>query len=334
MELVPAVPAWKRLGLQLKTVADTPSFHEDPSPSKKSKKRKRQLDDTSHGDGEKVVEFTAKQKQEETGTSISTRAREPHSKRTKSVAFTQDTKTTDGDSIKQLFQAWVKQERAKDPSFRPEKAGDAFKVEKTKSIPVQNTLSSFDDKNLAKRKDKKKAAKGSQHQQKKSTGDDKTKDSSPQSHPALIYLLQHHHSRQDWKFSKVRQSYLLKHVLDLKRIPSKYTIPLCHYFAGLQGQGVRDRLITKMEQVLDENLLEQNDDQQRPETQPEPASKTNNGNQEPNANAESNPELEVRLAKLEVKKRAKAILKKIEDSGDVSEDEGGGDEKEGIEMQY
>ncbi len=287
MGVVPEVPAWKRLGLQLKCAQNVvgAGLRQDISPSK-SKKRKRHVDDVSHRDSGVHPEPFIEQAGTTTSTTqpkkrkkhvpptptqdprkhpepsikqpgISTaqsHLTEPNLKRTKSVAFTQDTKTTDGDSIKQLFQAWVKEQRAQDPSFRPEKAGDAFKI---KNITSETTKDSPP-------KQRKTAAKRnkSSHPQ-PSTANDKTKDS--HLHPALVYLLQHYHSPQDWKFNKARQLYLLRHVLDLERIPPKYTKPLCLYLGGLRGQGVRDRLKAKMEQVTNKDPSEEKTAPQEPE---------------------------------------------------------------------
>lgn len=71
-----------------------------------------------------------------------------------------------------------------------------------------------------------------------------------QSHPALEYLSQYHSARSTWKFSKNRETWLLKHIFSATDVPRAYEIPLARYIHGLQGVNARERLRTESEKQL------------------------------------------------------------------------------------
>ncbi|CAN3476629.1 hypothetical protein DICA0_D21770 [Diutina catenulata] len=62
----------------------------------------------------------------------------------------------------------------------------------------------------------------------------------------LAYLRQFKHDRENWKFSKQKQNWVLKH---LEFIPQKYEEELVAYLEGLQGQS-RDRVVEQLEEVV------------------------------------------------------------------------------------
>lgn len=146
----------------------------------------------------------------------------------RSVTFTPDTKENDGDSIKQLYNAWVERQKAEDPQFRPEKVHQALK-------PLLSKLEA--DKKTKKRKLRK---------DKSSLGHPSISDTPTSTplhiHPAIAYLVQYHQHREQWKFNKAKQSYLLKHILDLDRIPREYDKALVIYISNLQSQAARARV--------------------------------------------------------------------------------------------
>lgn len=100
-------PAWKRLGLKLKSGQETPivEAHRDIEPS--TRKRKAETDSTPSAKKAK------KTKEPAAATVPST----PTLSRKKSVTFTPETKVEDGDSIKQLFSSWVAEQKAQDPAL-------------------------------------------------------------------------------------------------------------------------------------------------------------------------------------------------------------------------
>jgi len=55
-------------------------------------------------------------------------------------------------------------------------------------------------------------------------------------HPALEYLQCWRHDRDAWKFAKNRQSFLLKHAFDAKKVPKEYFSILLKYIEGISGQ--------------------------------------------------------------------------------------------------
>ncbi|KAK5064554.1 hypothetical protein LTR84_000387 [Exophiala bonariae] len=71
-----------------------------------------------------------------------------------------------------------------------------------------------------------------------------------QTHPALEYLNQYHSARSSWKFSKNRETWLLKHIFSVNDVPRTYEIPLARYIHGLQGANARQRLRSESEKEL------------------------------------------------------------------------------------
>ncbi|KAG7898094.1 hypothetical protein KL905_004413 [Ogataea polymorpha] len=63
----------------------------------------------------------------------------------------------------------------------------------------------------------------------------------------LKYLRQYHEDRSNWKFSKAKQTWILK---NLKNIPQEYDEALKSYIASVQG-GSRDRVKDEMMAVVD-----------------------------------------------------------------------------------
>ncbi|KAG7842595.1 hypothetical protein KL941_004971 [Ogataea angusta] len=63
----------------------------------------------------------------------------------------------------------------------------------------------------------------------------------------LKYLRQYHEDRANWKFSKAKQTWILK---NLKNIPQEYDEALKAYIASIQG-GSRDRVRDEMMAVVD-----------------------------------------------------------------------------------
>ena len=247
----PRIPAWKKLGLKLKNAGDERRgrlSHVEPEPAPvKSKKRKRLGKDGHHevlvvhpAPAESIAEaHHTSPSPSPTCTAVSQPQIHTASRKRKSVTFTPETKTKDGDSIKQLFQSWVNEYKgSEDPSFRPESAGNVFRVKGSAADGQSRSHKT------ARR----------QHRPKQSptttttTTTTNKHDTPTDLHPALVYLGTYFHSPQRWKFNKVRQTYLLKHLLDFQRIPSEYDEALCSYIAGLRGEAVRARVTATLEQ--------------------------------------------------------------------------------------
>ena len=261
------VPAWKLLGLKLKfaqedNLLDRQQDFAEAPPTANGRKRKRDPDGKEESlksaklkldlNGSRPSKPPEQQRETEAAHSTSDlhsstlcdppSTSEPSSTkkaaRRKSVSFTPDTKKEDGDSFKQLFQAWVAEQTKEDPSFNPDKLGEAFKSGSPEGHPEAPEPK-------IRKKQKPKKTKSQSDPQPTSP------DSSDPLHSALAYLLQHYQTKDTWKFSKPAQNYLLKHLFDLNLIPdeSPYNEALIGYLQGLQGEA-RNRVSEKAEELL------------------------------------------------------------------------------------
>ncbi|KAG7826964.1 hypothetical protein KL920_004962 [Ogataea angusta] len=100
----------------------------------------------------------------------------------------------------------------------------------------------------------------------------------------LKYLRQYHEDRANWKFSKAKQTWILK---NLKNIPQEYDEALKAYIASIQG-GSRDRVRDEMMAVVDRwnNAARQAlEDMQK---EPESAEESQEEKDEKDENAEAN----------------------------------------------
>lgn len=64
----------------------------------------------------------------------------------------------------------------------------------------------------------------------------------------LLYLRQYASDRENWKFSKQKQNWILKNIAE---IPTEYEDALVTYVEGIQG-GARDRLVPELQKVVDQ----------------------------------------------------------------------------------
>ncbi|KAL5049993.1 hypothetical protein BDW71DRAFT_174486 [Aspergillus fruticulosus] len=60
--------------------------------------------------------------------------------------------------------------------------------------------------------------------------------------PVLAYLSQYHNDRSSWKFQKIREIQLFKHILSLEHVPATYEAALLSYLQGLRGEAAKQRL--------------------------------------------------------------------------------------------
>lgn len=254
------IPAWKKLGLKLKFAKeDVDDGDGGGNIVRDSKKRK-----VSNGDGQFPVDIAAtsrpaKQlkkvktlKNNNTHTSSGDSFQRsqiessppvavlvtPTTKR-KSVSFTPETKTKDGDGVKQLYKTWLDRQIAHDPSFDPSTVSPALRAitpatfasdERAAHFRANSAVTSTSLLDHPPRRPKKrtlpKEAKHSRALQSTLP---------PTDHPALTYLQTYHTSPKIWKFSKPHQNYLLKHLFSHTHIPPSYDTALLSYLRGLQG---------------------------------------------------------------------------------------------------
>ncbi|RDL37519.1 Uncharacterized protein BP5553_04952 [Venustampulla echinocandica] len=231
----PRIPAWRRLGLKLKSAPEPSQAATvvEPSQNIDTPKRKR-LDETDDATPAKKKK-SSKDSRNLSGAEQAT----PKLARKKSVTFTPETKVEDGDSIKQLFGAWAAEQKSQnlsapvfttpEPSRVEEQIDTTLdeKVRRTKRVKKPEPEKTSDPKATVKAKKKKGA---------------KTTDpaDTPQ-RPFLAYLRLYSDSREKWKFNKNHQNHLLKHLFDIDSVPSEYETLIYSYVRGLRG-GVRTRL--------------------------------------------------------------------------------------------
>lgn len=167
----------------------------------------------------------------------------PASKR-KSVSFTPDTKTKDGDSVKGLYKTWIANQIATDPSFNPSTVSPVLRsiVPSIVASPGSPSPSSVKSTSIptsepTTKHNKKPPKKPKTRLPKTSSGPGPSRFD-----PVLTYLNTHHTSPQTWKFSKPHQNQILKHLFSLNHIPSSYDTALLPYIRGLKGASARSRL--------------------------------------------------------------------------------------------
>jgi hypothetical protein len=60
--------------------------------------------------------------------------------------------------------------------------------------------------------------------------------------PVLAYLSQYYNDRSSWKFQKIREIQLFKHILSLEHVPATYDAAILSYLKGLRGEAAKQRL--------------------------------------------------------------------------------------------
>jgi hypothetical protein len=268
------VPAWKRLGLKLKHALDAnDSVTTNYPQTVHGKKRKRSSDEnalrpTDAFDGQKknadvkVLGSPTNISNPDPSLSLSQSTspadQESHSRLKrirKSVSFTPDTKKTDGDSIKQLYKTWLNFHLAKDSSFDPSIGNPALQVIKPRELSFTNSSPSLSQPTQIKKAKKSKGSERSKEQKNPSNHEAKEFSSLPR-HATLDYLHTYHTSPSLWKFSKSRQTHLLRNLFSPGFIPPSYDTALKAYLSGLQGEGAKSRLRTMARKIVVEGFQE------------------------------------------------------------------------------
>ena len=253
----PHIPAWKRLGLKLKFAKEEPdnaiearnghlekaNSHKRKAakastdttveviatepPMKKAKKTKVKKDGvggTSEHEISPVIQLENASSKPDLSLKIPKASR-------KSVSFTPETKTEDGEGVKQLYRTWVEKQTRLDPSFDLSTAHQALRPISPPSAGTAESAANLKESSDAPPKQAKKA----KRKKTKSTSKPSHSAIPPLAHPALEYLTTHHTAPQNWKFSKPHQNYLLKHLFSLTHIPASHDSALLSYLHGLQG---------------------------------------------------------------------------------------------------
>lgn len=279
------VPAWKRLGLKLKNAADVPQVTK--LPKRKREPDSSQADDTISKKSKTADSATSKKKEGNPPKAIikglspsrdvpihNPAITTPHLTRQKSVSFTPETKVEDGDSVKQLFSAWVAEQKAATPDFATAVAHQpALTIPEPPQVQESVNVTVSDKERHVERIAKPKIPKEKKPKPKKVPNKSKKHDDStaPNLAPALTYLDQFCNSKDTWKFNKIHQINLLKNVFSAESIPSANIEQFYKYMDGLQGHArvvlrdsaieVRKKDIESGADGFDEKMSERDDKQ-------------------------------------------------------------------------
>ncbi|KAF2654703.1 hypothetical protein K491DRAFT_600295 [Lophiostoma macrostomum CBS 122681] len=199
--------------------------------------------------------------------------------RRKSVTFTPDTKTSDGNSASNLFKKWVTEQKGPAAEFSPAEVAQFApppKLHPANNASPSQPQSVEEAQQPSKAEKRTKKVKGQKLLTETTQEKDLPEPTGSQSHtPAdppnqskkpkgknrelyLDYLKQYHTDRANWKFSKIRQNDVLDNALDIFRIPEEYTDALIAYVRSLKSAGALERLKERCDSALRELIeLEQ-----------------------------------------------------------------------------
>ena len=256
------VPAWKKLGLKLKFAKDIPVDEYNGAEVVLQKKRERREEDATSITQKPpkkakiskntVIEPSATHVSNPpvTSSEISDPSIPTHSTtftKQKSVSFTPETKTKDGDSVKQLYNKWLAEQTS---DFNPRTSPEALRS--VTPIPSSDKTEPSKVKKTKKPKPSKQSRTDPDTTTDSLSTESKTTTNSPHTPQFLHYLTHHHTSPQTWKFNKAKQIALLKNLFDLTVIPSSYDLALTSYLSGLASPVTRFRLCETAVSVLNE----------------------------------------------------------------------------------
>ncbi|KAL3493782.1 hypothetical protein BJX62DRAFT_199485 [Aspergillus germanicus] len=161
---------------------------------------------------------------ESTPRALNSDKEEHKKKKNKSVSFSVETKETDGEDDSEDEEAEAQlPDQEENAEEADDEDGDANKKEKKK-----------------KKKEKRKKSENANTNE--STSDDSTTQQKSSESPTLSYLSTYHTDRASWKFQKIRETHLFKHILSLEHIPTQYDAALLSYLQGLRGEAAKQRL--------------------------------------------------------------------------------------------
>jgi hypothetical protein len=191
----------------------------------------------------------------------------------KSVAFTPDTKRSDGNTGQDYFKAWVAEQKGTGAVSQPPEVSnfvlhsliadeeilarsngqldgkkttesDGLRAEGTKEEePPPSEPVATEQKATTKSLALKSATTPSTTPATKSSATLNTAKGSKKDPSIYIaYLTQYYSDRDNWKFNKAKQNDVVDNALNIFRIPDEHSEALAEYVAGLKGAGVIERL--------------------------------------------------------------------------------------------
>ena len=256
------IPAWKKLGLKLKYANDTPAIPVtsiDIGPAVNGVNSKKRKTPPRNEEESSVVAVSRSTKKAKTSRQLpddsvnyipqstvplvsptithepeAVPASSPSSTKRKSVSFTPETKTVDGEGAKKLYTAWLAQQA---DDFDPTTAAQALRhITPPQIIPTEpNEITSTSTPSKAEKLKTSKPKKASQPALKEESS----------TTPILLtlrYLQAYHESRSTWKFNKSKQNQILKHAFNTSKIPPDHDDALKAYVTGLESSAAKKRL--------------------------------------------------------------------------------------------
>ncbi|KAF1937673.1 hypothetical protein EJ02DRAFT_48437 [Clathrospora elynae] len=202
-------------------------------------------------------------------------ASSPPTDRRRFVAFTPDTKTSDGNTGQDLFKQWVAEQKGTGAVSAPPEvsnftlhsliAEEEKAARKNGQLEKKEAIDNESSKSDSKEREEPRAAKPVPETQKATPKPSKTKSTpaiSTASNTAkgkkkdpsiyIAYLTQYYTDRDNWKFNKAKQNDLVDNALSVFRIPDEHSEALVEYVSGLKGAGVIDRLQERCNATLKE----------------------------------------------------------------------------------
>ncbi|CAG5156392.1 uncharacterized protein ALTATR162_LOCUS4190 [Alternaria atra] len=197
----------------------------------------------------------------------------PLTDRRKFVAFTPDTKKSDGNTGQDYFKAWVAEQKGTGAVSQPPEVSNFVlhsliaeeektarrngQLDKKQATAVEaeaeETSSSKTPNPKPEEQPPPKSASPPAETTTTPKPASKPAEVKPASAPApkgkkkdpsvyIAYLTQYHNDRDNWKFNKAKQNDVVDNALNIFRIPNEHTDALVEYVAGLKGAGVIERL--------------------------------------------------------------------------------------------
>ncbi|KZZ93642.1 hypothetical protein AAP_02434 [Ascosphaera apis ARSEF 7405] len=82
---------------------------------------------------------------------------------------------------------------------------------------------------------------------------------SSEEHPVLSYLTTYHMSRPTWKYQKNQETQVLKHALNIERIPPAYNTSLRVYLDGIKSEAAKRRVAEAAQKAIESSKEELSD---------------------------------------------------------------------------
>lgn len=243
------VPAWKRLGLQLKNApsADVQSDEVAAAPTAEhvTKKRKSPQEEIED-DVKRLRDDVNRSQTSKKRARIVIEENKPNATKAKPVS---------APSPAQKPKSILKKSKA-DVAAKAEASTELARAESTTTgTKAEDEALEADDeeppppKTKADKKAKREARRAAEASSNASEPATNTKGKA-----TLDYLNAYQNTRDTWKFNKNHQNQLLKDAFNLYRIPSSYDAALSSYVVGLQGAAGRERLGLQARSILAEKL--------------------------------------------------------------------------------